>query len=206
LLECLEAVVECVSVVIVNHQVAGSIHNSETFRRGLASLVESEDYTVKGAVDFLKTLRRAGVTLYLASGSDDADLHEDATRLGYADLFNGGLYGSLGEAGKDAKKLVIERILREVEGSYDHLAAFGDGPVEMRETVKRGGYAIGIASDEIRRFGLNLKKRQRLIHAGACLVIPDFSQPAKLCEYLRLSTGCLMESRYLSPEPTRAPA
>ncbi len=88
--------------------------------------------------------------------------------------------------GKDAKKIVIERILQEIKDG-DHLLAIGDGPVEIRETVKRGGYAVGVASDEVRRFGLNLQKRERLVCAGACLVIPDFSQPAQLCEYLRLS-------------------
>jgi hypothetical protein len=56
------------------------------------------------------------------------------------------------------------------------MVAFGDGPVEIRESRKRGGLAVGIASDEVRRFGLNLSKRRRLIRAGADLVVPDFSQ------------------------------
>jgi hypothetical protein len=54
--------------------------------------------------------------------------------------------------------------------------ALGDGPVEIRETHKKGGYTIGVASDEVRRYGLHAGKRRRLIEAGADLVIPDFCQ------------------------------
>ena len=145
-----------------------------------------DDFTLKGAVPFLRALSKLGVKLYLASGTDDADVKEEAQRLGYADLFDGGIYGSLGDVTQDAKKVVIERILKEVGGAYDQLVAFGDGPVEMRETVKCGSYAVGIASDEIRRFGMNDDKRTRLICAGAKAIIPDFSQGDLLWKFLRL--------------------
>ncbi len=35
---------------------------------------------------------------------------------------------------------------------------------------------MGVASDELRRYGLNAAKRARLIRAGADLVVPDFAQ------------------------------
>jgi len=146
-----------------------------------------DDFTLKGAVPFLRALAKQGVKLYLASGTDDADVKEEAERLGYADLFNGGIYGSVGDVTQDAKKVVLERILGEVgSGGYNELVSFGDGPVEMRETVKRGSYAVGIASDEVRRFGMHLDKRTRLICAGAKAIIPDFSQSDLLWKFLRL--------------------
>ena len=148
--------------------------------------LQIDDFTVKGAVPFLQAMAAQGIKLYLASGTDDADVKEEAERLGYGDLFNGGIYGSMGDVGKDAKKIVIDRILKEVEGAYDQLVTFGDGPVEMRETVKRGGYAVGIASDEVRRFEMNFEKRKRLIRAGAKAVVPDFSQGDLLWKFLRL--------------------
>ena len=64
------------------------------------------------------------------------------------------------------------------------LAVFGDGPVEMRECRKRKGIAVGLASDEIRRHGLNREKRTRLIKAGAQVLIPDFSQLNELLNLL----------------------
>jgi rfaE bifunctional protein kinase chain/domain len=145
-----------------------------------------DDFTIKGAVPFLKALSGAGVKLYLASGTDDADAKEEAARLGYAGYFTGGIFGSVGDVTRDAKKVVLERIMAELGGAFEQLATFGDGPVEMRETVKHRSYAVGVASDEIRRFGMNLRKRTRLIRAGAMAVVPDFSQWQLLWKYLRL--------------------
>jgi hypothetical protein len=43
---------------------------------------------------------------------------------------------------------------------------------------------VGIASDEMRRFGRNASKRSRLIRAGAHVVAPDWSQLDKLFQVL----------------------
>ena len=144
------------------------------------------DFTLKGAVPFLRALKEAGMVLYLASGTDEEDVKLEAERLGYADVFEGRIYGSLGQVAKDAKKVVLERILSEVGGETGQLVTFGDGPVEMRETTRRGALAIGVASDEVRRFGMNPEKRTRLIRAGAQALVPDFSQWQKLWTVLQL--------------------
>jgi rfaE bifunctional protein kinase chain/domain len=144
------------------------------------------DFTVKGAVSFLRALQGAGLRLYLASGTDEEDVKREADCLGYADIFHGGIHGSMGEIAKDAKKIVIERILNEVDGAFDQLIIFGDGPVEIREAKRRGAVGIGVASDELRRFGMNLEKRRRLIRAGADALVPDFSQWQKLWGLLHL--------------------
>ncbi len=147
-----------------------------------------EDYTLKNAVPFLAALRVAGLTLYLASGTDDAAVINEATALGYAQFFDGRMYGARAAAGQDAKKMVLERILHDVGRAHaQHLLAIGDGPVEMRETHKRGGYCIGIASDEVRRFGLNAAKRSRLIRAGADMIIPDYAQLPALLKVLGIA-------------------
>ena len=144
------------------------------------------DFTLSGAVPFLRALQGAGVRLYLGSGTDEEDVKLEAERLGYADAFNGRIYGSIGEVTKEAKKIIIERILTEVNGAFNQLITFGDGPVEMRETTRRGAFAIGVASDEMRRFGMNPEKRSRLIRAGANALVPDFSQWQKLWSLLHL--------------------
>ena len=146
--------------------------------------LEVSDYVIKGAVAFLTALRRRGVTLYLASGTDEADVIAEATAMGYAELFNGGIYGSVGDISKYSKKMVIEKIIRENNLQGEELATFGDGPVEIRECRRVNGIAVGIASDEIRRHGLNAEKRARLIKAGAHLIAPDFSQPQRLLAVL----------------------
>jgi rfaE bifunctional protein kinase chain/domain len=145
-----------------------------------------DDYTIKGSIAFLKALRIKGVKLYLASGTDDADVKNEAEVLGYADLFDGGIYGALGDSNKYSKKMVIRRIIHENKLDGNQMAAIGDGPVELRESLKCQGIAIGIASDEIRRYGLNYEKRTRLIKAGAQIVMPDFSNTS----YLLKMFGC----------------
>ena len=130
--------------------------------------------------------------LYLASGSDEADVIAEARALGYAELFEGRIYGAVGDVNKEAKKIVMDRILRDIGAAQvKSMAVFGDGPVEIRECQKRGGLAVGIASDEVRRFGLNLVKRQRLIRAGAALIIPDFSQSEPLLALLGIGPARL---------------
>ena len=149
----------------------------EKFKRGELDI---SDYTVKGSLDFVRALKQKGVKLYLASGTDRQDVAAESEALGYADLFDGGIYGSLGDITKYSKKMVIDNIMTENNLQGPELAVFGDGPVEMRECRKREGIAIGVASDEIRRHGLNIEKRTRLIKAGAHVIIPDFSQHSAL--------------------------
>jgi len=142
------------------------------------------DYTIKGSVEFLQALRGRGVKLYLASGTDCQDVIREAQVLGYADLFEGGIYGSVGDISKYSKKMVIEEIMKRHNLQGPELAVFGDGPVEIRECRKCDGIAIGIASDEIRRHGLNKEKRIRLIKAGAQIVMADFSEKDELMRLL----------------------
>jgi hypothetical protein len=80
---------------------------------------------------------------------------------------------------------VLERILADIgEEATERIVTFGDGPVEIRETQKKGGYTVGVASDEIRRYGLSHTKRRRLIEAGADLIIPDYCQMDQLLPLL----------------------
>ncbi len=153
----------------------------EKFKRGELDI---HDYTIKGSLEFLEALRNKGIKLYLASGTDCEDVVAESKALGYAELFDGGIYGSVGDIAKYSKKMVIEKIMTENNLQGSELAVFGDGPVEIRECRKRDGIAVGIATDEIRRHGLNPEKRTRLVKAGAHIVVPDFSQQDKLLKLL----------------------
>lgn len=145
------------------------------------------DFTIKNVIQVLEKLYSSGVKLYLASGTDVADVKREAEILGYSNLFEGRIYGAVGDLNKEAKKIVLDGILDMIGNSgKGEIATFGDGPVEIRETRKRGGITIGIASDEIKRSGLNPAKRTRLIKAGADIIIPDFSESDKLLNLLNI--------------------
>jgi phosphoglycolate phosphatase-like HAD superfamily hydrolase len=138
------------------------------------------DFEIKGARGFLEKLHAAGVKLYLASGTDAADVKSEAAVMGYAHLFSGGIHGAVGDLNVEAKRVVLERIIQDGDLAGNELLVVGDGPVELREGGKRGALRLGIASNELCRHGLDLAKRSRLIRAGADYIIPDFSQMNQL--------------------------
>jgi len=143
-----------------------------------------EDFTMNGAKKFIEMLRQKGCTVFLASGTDQQDVEAEAEALGYAHLFNGGIFGSRGNEIGDAKRLVLRHILSSMSVSGDAILIAGDGPMEMREGKQVGAICLGVASDEIRRYGLNADKRRRLIRAGADVIVPDFSQCDQLVKCL----------------------
>jgi rfaE bifunctional protein kinase chain/domain len=148
--------------------------------------LESTDFQIKNAEKLLHELHRRGVKMYLASGTDEADAKAEAEAMGYAHYFEGRIFGSVGDINVEAKKMVLEKIILENNLAGHEFATFGDGPVELRETQRRGGLCIGLASDELRRNSLNLSKRKRLIRAGADLIVPDFSQLAAIMKVMQL--------------------
>lgn len=146
-----------------------------------------EDFTLKTAVALLHALRDAGIQLFLASGTDEQDVILEAEALGYAGLFEGRIHGANHDMTHDAKRMVLERILAGIGADKAaHIVTFGDGPVEIRETRKRGGLTVGLASNELQRFGLQPEKRTRVIRAGAHVVVSDYSQLPALLALLRI--------------------
>jgi phosphoglycolate phosphatase-like HAD superfamily hydrolase len=143
-----------------------------------------EEWTVPGSHAFLDGLRRRGVTLYLASGTDLPYVRHEADLLGVTPYFGGHVYGALDDYQKFSKKMVIERILRDHGLRGQEFVGFGDGFVEIEEVKGAGGVAVAVASDEVNRRGVNAWKRGRLVRAGADVVIPDYRCGDRLLGYL----------------------
>ena len=133
---------------------------------------------------FFEALQEQGVKLYLASGTDEADVLAEADLLGVAQYFDGGIFGAVDTVKECSKELVIRRILDENEINATELMAFGDGYVEIQLVKDIGGYAVAAATDEKQRKGIDSWKRRRLLSAGADAVIPDFSDPERLIGFL----------------------
>jgi len=146
----------------------------------MAGLVKPEEWMLSGAADFVRALAERGARLYLASGSDHADVEREAGVLGLRAYFNGGIYGALDEDESHGKERVIQAILDDHRLGGDQLLVVGDGPVEIREAISRRAIALGVASDEIARSGWNAHKVERLVAAGADLLVADFSQSDRL--------------------------
>jgi phosphoglycolate phosphatase-like HAD superfamily hydrolase len=145
--------------------------------------VQPPDMMVPGALDILKSMQVRGVTCYLASGTDEIFVLEEAHMLGIPEYFKG-IYGALDNYKDFSKKMVIDRIIKENQLDGNELVAFGDGYVEIEDSKSVGGIAIGVACNEATRQGVDEWKRSRLISAGADVIIPDFREHQKLVKLL----------------------
>jgi phosphoglycolate phosphatase-like HAD superfamily hydrolase len=143
-----------------------------------------EEWTVPGSHAFLDALRRRGLTLYLASGTDLKYVRREAELLHLDGFFGEHIYGALDEYQNFSKQMIVERILRDHGLSGEELLGFGDGFVEIEGVKRVGGCAVAVASDEANRRGVDEWKRGRLVQAGADLVVPDYRCATKLLAYL----------------------
>jgi len=144
--------------------------------------VSRDEFLVHGARPFLELLQRRGLALYLASGTDELFVKQEAELLDVARYFGRHIYGAQDDYKNFSKKLVIERTLRENRISGSQLLAFGDGYVEIQNTKEVGGLAVAVASDEAHNGSGQVDewKRQRLLGVGADVVIPDYRDAGAL--------------------------
>jgi phosphoglycolate phosphatase len=161
---------------------------SERIQHRLADLesgrARPDDFLVPGARPFLEGLVARGASLYLASGTDRADVLREAGLLDLPRYFGDRIFGALDRYWEFSKAMLIEEMLRTHGLHGPELLGVGDGFVEIENTTAAGGTAIGVASDEARREGINEWKRRRLIAAGADIIIPDFREYETLLAYL----------------------
>lgn len=158
------------------------------YKRIAERINDPSDFTMKGSLEFIRELGQAGIKVFLASGTDLVDVRKETDAFGTSGLFTGGVFGSVGDISSDPKKKVMRDIIKSIgsgaDGKEIRAVVFGDGPVEIREGKKNGFLTVGVLSDEDQRFGLNMKKRERLVLAGADILIPDFSWAPVLKKYL----------------------
>lgn len=147
--------------------------------------VDHEEMLVPHSLELLKGLLDRGMSIYLASGTDEKYVFEEAEMLGLFPYFGRNIHGAQDDHKAFSKAMVIDRILHtnQVEGHY--LLGFGDAYVEIDNVKSAGGDAVGVASDEAGRSGVSDPwKRARLIGVGADVIIPDYRECDVLLDYL----------------------
>jgi len=107
--------------------------------------------------------------------------------LGLNQFFETRIYGALDDYKQFSKALVIQRMIDEAGFAPEQILGFGDGFVEIEEIKRVGGTAVGVASNETRRMGVDGWKRDRLIRAGADIIIGDYRQHNELVARLGFS-------------------
>jgi phosphoglycolate phosphatase len=147
--------------------------------------VQPEAMLVPYSLQLLNELRDRDMKLYLASGTDEVYVREEAELLGLDEYFGPHIYGAPDDYQSYSKAKVIERIMSENLVTGPSLLGFGDGYVEIQNVKAAGGTAVAVASDEAGRSGKpDAWKRDRLIGVGADLVIPDYRHSEALLAYL----------------------
>ena len=112
-------------------------------------------------------------------------MRDEAKLLG-VDYFGPHIYGALDNYQDFSKQKIIHQIIEESGVPGEQLIGFGDGFVEIEEVRRAGGVAIGVASEEETRVGINAWKRERLMRAGADVIIGDYRQLDELFGVLGL--------------------
>ena len=165
-----------------NERLLGPVR--ERLRQMDGSPAGRDAFLIAGARAFLQGLYKRGVTLYLASGTDQVYVLEEAAALEISGFFGERIYGAQDDTEAYTKERLIQRILDEHGLRGEELLVVGDGPVEIRHAKARGAVALGVAADEERRQGLDPRKRRRLLEAGADLIVTDFLHHAELLHCL----------------------
>jgi len=137
--------------------------------------IAPDQMLVPGARRLLDALRRRGLKMYLASGTDEPYMREEARLLGVDRSFDGGVFGALDDYKSFSKKILIERIISSSEFRGDQFLGFGDGYVEIQNVKEVGGVAVGLATDEPHCVHVDQTKRRRLAEVGADWIIPNFN-------------------------------
>jgi phosphoglycolate phosphatase len=143
----------------------------EALRKGQA---DPEEYLVPGSRALLEGLKERGLKMYLASGTDEIYMKEEARLLGVTKYFDGGVYGALDDYKSFSKAILIQRILSSAEFQGNEFLGFGDGYVEIEEVKNVGGVAVGVASEEPACAKVDPWKRERLIGVGADYIVPNY--------------------------------
>jgi len=146
-------------------------HRLEELRRGEAP---PDKYLVPGARPLLEALHARGLKMYLASGTDQPYMREEADLVDVSRYFDGRVYGALDDYKSFSKAILIQKIIGSAECEGAAILGFGDGYVEIENVKEVGGVAVGVATAEPECAVVDEWKRRRLISVGADFIIPNF--------------------------------
>jgi len=148
----------------------------EELRNGACS---PDKYMVPGSRALLEALAERGYTLYLASGTDEPFVKDEASLLDVTRYFKS-IHGALDDYKSFSKAILIQRIISNAEFDGPQFLGFGDGYVEIENVKTAGGIAVGVASFEPHCLEMDEWKRQRLIGVGADFVVPNYADLPEL--------------------------
>ncbi len=152
-------------------------HRLEELRKGQVS---PDKYLVPGTRALLEALYARGLQMYLASGTDQQYMREEAGLVDVSKYFDGRVYGALDDYKSFSKRILIQRLIASAECEGPAFLGFGDGYVEIENIKEVGGVAVGVATAEPECDRVDEWKRKRLAGVGADFIVPNFLCHAEL--------------------------
>lgn len=156
-------------------------HRLEELRRGEAP---PEKYLVPGVRPMIEALHGMGLKMFLASGTDQEFMRDEARLLDVERYFDGGVFGALDDYKSFSKKILIQRVIAASGCRGEDFLGFGDGYVEIENVKEVGGVAVGVATAEPECRHVDEWKRRRLAGVGADFIIPNFLCRQELLDVL----------------------
>jgi len=137
-------------------------------------------FFVRGSREFLELLKKKGVEIYIASGTDDVDLQHEAALLGVTPLVSG-VKGAPHRKKDCSKAAVIQQLMESRHLSGRDLLVVGDGKVEICLGNEVGALTVGVATRETNMDGtFHPKKLIKLRQAEADYIVADFDALIRL--------------------------
>lgn len=137
--------------------------------------VKPEALLVPGTGEFLAALPTERLVLGIASGTDQKELRYEAGLLGIAHYFGRHIYGPDPSHPEYTKAWLFKKLLHHYNLPGTAFLGFGDGPVEIEAIVAAGGVAAALITNEVTGQGIDEIKRERLIEAGAHIILPNYT-------------------------------
>lgn len=139
-----------------------------------------DNYIMRGSKQFLEALAAKGVKMYAASGTDEADVKNEAAILGI-DVYFEEIAGAKPMSEDCSKEATLKRLISQGEGG---LLVVGDGPVEIRLGKAAGACTLGICGKEKDLCGIDDVKVARLTNAGAHALVDCFEDVDSILDWM----------------------
>ncbi len=160
------------------------------------------DYMIEGSRELLNALKLRGVKLYAASGTDHPDVVRESKALGLYPYFDE-IHGAPLGAEDCSKEAVLKALVEDAGLSGEAVAVIGDGKVEIALAKAIGARALGVASDEEARSGVNQQKVKRLQAAGADKIVGDFADLRTVLDFLGFAHNTGLDFERIHTESTK---
>ncbi len=140
----------------------------------------ADKYIMHGTHRFLRALKERGISIYAASGTDEADVIKEAEVLGLDKYFDE-IAGARPHSEDCSKEATLKRLISQNSGG---LLVVGDGPVEIRLGKAAGACTLGICGKERELCGMDDVKVKRLTDAGAHALVDCFGDTEEILKWM----------------------